>query len=332
MRTTLLYDKPFVLTMVLCFGSIGGIRTVESLLAERKEYFIKLILDSGVRHPITPKEIREFNKVIDKVYLTTSREADACTSPYIAKYLYDRAKSLVGTATKLLYSGQGIDLDGQLPDAFSNKAILEIIIVNKMPYVFKFPFHPDYDHLISKDYEFCRIITDKIEGTLPHGLVNYQHFQITTTNNRVISGSISPLYVLSMNKLHYPVSEGLLVTMCNRLVPAISAVHRCKYVIGDIKPSNLFMDSNGNIDIGDFGGATPIGTPFIETSQEYAPIELVESNCAVPTMDWMCLINSLFEMRDLPKGKSCNAIIELVGSLQESLLKDMLNTILSHFK
>jgi serine/threonine protein kinase len=304
-------------------GGLSNVRTAGEILADKRNYFISLIRKAGVKMPVTKKENEEFDKVMDKLYFTYSQQADSCTSPHIAKFLYDRVKRIPGTATKLMYAEQGLDLDVLLPNVFSNKAILQIIFYKNVPHVFKYPTTKDYHYSIVRDYNFCNTIKERNNGILPEGLVYYQPFSITTTNNEEISGSISQLYVLSMNNLSYPVSEQLLVHMCNRLVPAIRAVHQCGFVINDIKPSNIFMHSNGNVDIGDFGAATPVGTSLIEISYEYAPMELVESNIAIPTMDWMCLINSLLEMRNLPKRDSCENIIESVTSLSESHLKDV---------
>ena len=56
------------------------------------------------------------------------------------------------------------------------------------------------------------------------------------------------------------------------------------YVFNDLKPDNIYIDSAGDIDIGDFGGVTKIGAAFIEISDYiwflliYLRIPLVDKN------------------------------------------------------
>jgi hypothetical protein len=98
----------------------------------------------------------DFLRIIDKVYMISPEQGNNCVSPNTAKFLYARAKAMVGTATRLEATMLGIDLDGLLPGVFSNKAILELVIKDGIPYVFKFAIDVQFQKSIDMDFEACQ--------------------------------------------------------------------------------------------------------------------------------------------------------------------------------
>jgi hypothetical protein len=70
-------------------------------------------------------------------------------------------------------------------------------------------------------------------------------------------GIIMPSYSCSLEEIPRPISEDYAVTLLNRLAPAIDFIHVKKWLHGDIKPSNIFIDSLGKSWLGDYGSSKP---------------------------------------------------------------------------
>ena len=82
--------------------------------------------------------------------------------------------------------------------------------------------------------------------------------------------------------------------MCTRISAALHVIHCRGWIVGDIKqPSNLFIDSNGEIDMGAFGGAVPLGDHLKEYSPDYLPADLLGP--ATILMDYACLVGTVLE-------------------------------------
>jgi serine/threonine protein kinase len=105
-------------------------------------------------------------------------------------------------------------------------------------------------------------------------------------------------------------------------------VHNQDLSINDIKPDNMYMDGQGNVDIGDFGGVTKIGEGFRETTQNYIPQDMYESNVAIPAVDYMCLINSIIEMSGGRIGGNVKQLREAVDRVNNQNVRNRLLTML----
>jgi serine/threonine protein kinase len=137
---------------------------------------------------------------------------------------------------------------------------------------------------------------------------------------------------LSLNKLSPPLSDFLLTSIANRVCSTIAAVHERGFIINDIKPDNLYMDEQGNVDIGDFGGVTRVGERFNETTQPYIPTDLYESNLAIPAVDYMCLINSILELSGVRlNAGTCLQVREIVQNVVNTRVRDSLVSIFAKF-
>lgn len=98
--------------------------------------------------------------------------------------------------------------------------------------------------------------------------------------------------------LDAPTSEslGLLLERCSQLARILSAVHRVRHegtalIHRDVKPENVFLDSRGDLVLGDFGGALAVdgfeavelavfGTPM------WAPFDQILPGKAIPDPTW----------------------------------------------
>ena len=135
---------------------------------------------------------------------------------------------------------------------------------------------------------------------------------------------------MSMNELTPPLPPNLVLKMCKRISKVLDVVHGLGWIIADIKPSNLFMASNGDIDLGDFGGAVPIGEHIREYTSDYLPEELLGD--ATVTVDFVCLTAtalSMLEVNYRPNSTSVEGLkktVELVSNIE---VKELLLRFLS---
>ncbi len=298
--------------------------------AGRREAFEALVHDSGIA-PTSTRGIKEFKRIVDLVFLHTLNEAINCTSSSIAKFLYDRANCVMTSSTRLQCVNAGIDLDGLLPNAFSNKAILQLLAIQGVPFVFKYPSDMMHQGSIAKDFTFCQMITDANEGVFPEGLVEYERFTLSDSSRRSVVGSISKIYAFSLNKWVKPMSSEFIVKVLNRLVRTLESVHSLGFVINDLKPDNIYMNSEGCADIGDFGGAAHIGDPISESTFGFILPEFFESNVSVAAVDWICLINSTFDLMNMQKGDTVAHVTSLLGAIPATYadVRDILRDVLS---
>ena len=91
----------------------------------------------------------------------------------------------------------------------------------------------------------------------------------------------------------------------------------------DLKPDNMYMSSNGDIDIGDFGGALEIGETIIEYTPDYLPEDI--QSIALPKVDLICLVTSILKMKKIPfDTKSVEYVKSAVDKLDKSDLQSFL--------
>ena len=311
------------------FPTVGqSVFTVGQELMKKREYFSELVLNSGVAPPSNNMEKKKFDNVVDKVFLQFSVEATSCVNPSVAQYIFNRAKALIGTATRMHVSSLGlmVDLDGLLPGAFSNKSILELVVKEGVPCVFKFATDSQFQDSIDRDIHYSTVFKNI------SGLVVYERFTIPkSVSEHYYCGSISKVYVFSLNKLStFPLSPLLLKKIIFTVSNTFKRVHGLGYVFNDLKPDNIYMDSNGDIDIGDFGGVTEIGKAFLEITVEYIPADLVSSNTSIPLVDKMCLVNTVLQLSNCSfGGETCKENISRVKNIQSEEVRLCLMEIFS---
>lgn len=181
-----------------------------------------------------------------------------CNSPEKAADLYWLCRNRITTRvqTSYLHTKQ-IAFDGYLTHTVG-PCNFERIIKDSESYIFKYPKSPD-DELAAaacqRDTAFCELMTNLFGSDVPAGLVHYTQLNVprSTRGDSVAIGSISKVYDFSMDQFSGAVPDVVLVSMLSRLSVTLDLVHSVGYVIGDVKPGNLFF-SRDHVDIGDFGG------------------------------------------------------------------------------
>jgi serine/threonine protein kinase len=130
--------------------------------------------------------------------------------------------------------------------------------------------------------------------------VQKSHFQIAVDKCfryyfSEIQACISSHYCLTLRALTYPLPYAFVHTTGERLLEAINKVSDIGFSINDVKPENVYLDSAGNVDIGDFGGYSAFGDRIVEYTPEYLCEELI--NTPVTKMnDRMCLVATLLAL------------------------------------
>jgi len=255
-----------------------------------RQELIRYLKDGGI-----DVQKSHFQIAVDKCFRYYFSEIQACTSVDMAKSIWQKANRRAGTKTRLLSSDENVILDGDVPRAESNKAFFEFVVVESIPFVFKFPQSEDVDcmKLILKDVEFSNIIKNHYGQV--KGFVYYSLLSVPRGDGSCITGSISSHYCLTLRALTYPLPYAFVHTTGERLLEAINKVSDIGFSINDVKPENVYLDSAGNVDIGDFGGYSAFGDRIVEYTPEYLCEELI--NTPVTMMnDRMCLVATLLAL------------------------------------
>ena len=302
---------------------------VDFLLQLRFEYE-KLLQDAGVLKGITRRDLNRYNATVNKVFEQFRKEVESCHDCFVAKSYYDRCANFIGASTILnLVETKELVIDGPLHNAFSNKAHLQRVILKGKPFIFKYPLdltnHIQVDSVM-RDVAFSEMLRGESGENIFPGLVQYYRFQCTT-NGLTVAGSISPIYVMSLNELNAPLPKNMILNMCQRIRTALDVIHHHGWIVGDIKPSNLFIASNGEIDIGDFGGAVPLKSELKEYSPDYLPADLIGP--AKILVDYACLVVTVLEMIvGRPSISNLDALKASVSLVSDYEIRDMLTNYL----
>lgn len=245
--------------------------------------------------------------------------------------LYKRAEKFAPTSLQIKYRNEhNIVFDGPVPGAFSSKAFLDRIFINNQLKVFKFPLTDDLQQqqAINRDTLFCERYTTHEKFTTLEGVVPYEPFRYDLSDGTIVSGSVSPAYIMSLADFTSAFSFQSALIMCQRILDTIKRVHSCGLVINDIKPANIYMAQNGLVDIADFGGFCEIGQSLsdVEITVGYIPEDLISQIIAIPSIDFMCLVASILEIVKAasPEPRSTATLRSIVVGLTEGDLKSLL--------
>lgn len=83
------------------------------------------------------------------------------------------------------------------------------------------------------------------------------HTKIGSAVKLFNQGIIMPSYACTLHEIPKPISNEYALKLLNRLAPAISFIHDKKWLHGDVKSSNIFIDSAGLAWLGDYGSSQP---------------------------------------------------------------------------
>jgi serine/threonine protein kinase len=296
-----------------------------------REGYEQLLKKAGVTQGVGFRDLKRYKATVNKVFEQFGKEVATCHDEEVAKSYFDKCKNFAGTSTILaLVDDKELVIDGVLSNAFSNKAVLQRVVLKGHPYVFKYPLDRTDESQKSSilcDISFSELLTERAGGKPLVGIVPYTRFEIVA-NGSTVFGSLSPIYVMSLNELHAPLPKKFILNLCNRVLTALDFIHLQGWIVGDIKPSNLFLASNGDIDIGDFGGAVRFSSSLREYSYEYLPLDL-HGLPATLKVDYACLVVTILEMmKARPSYLTLEGLRQKVNILADLDIKDLLVSLL----
>ena len=126
--------------------------------------------------------------------------------------------------------------------------------------VFKYAQSADavQEEFIYNDVHFANILTQKYNNQFFRRFVKYTAFTIHKAGSAAtVSGSLSLHYPLTLHALaSRSLPADCILSIGQQVFDSISQVHSIDYSISDIKPSNLFIRSDGHI----YASQTMVGT------------------------------------------------------------------------
>ena len=189
---------------------------------------------------------------------------------------------------------------------------------------------------ILKDVEFTELITNRIDQSV-HQLkvVSYKNLQLPRfkSGGEEQRGSVSVFYVETLAALaNRNVPLEIFMKIYNTVWITIKTLHQHKIVIGDIRPSNIFLDMEGYPWIGDFGGFIDMSRPLQpddirEYSSKYLPVEYQPQQREPCYMiDICCFLSTMLEIVGVSFGEleTYNELVTYIKNLSPGVVRDLL--------
>mmetsp|Transcript_10665 Transcript_10665/g.14610 ORF Transcript_10665/g.14610 Transcript_10665/m.14610 type:complete len:333 (+) Transcript_10665:89-1087(+) len=250
--------------------------------------FFELLKRSDVKKPS--------EKVLNKVRKYFASQALLVTTPQQARDLYFDAADIPDTTTReQLRTHKKLWLDGPLNPSNESRSKLFFAFFEGIPKVLKFPPVQAAKH----EAEISKILgDDAVKNSLVAPITEW--IIDRTAGQPAQLALLMPIYPCTLEQVPNPIPENYAMKCGMQIEIAIKFMHSKAYAHLDIKPSNIFLDNNGDFFLGDFGAATKFGDPIIESSELYFPSDLPK--VASQIADYYLLIATLLEKMNIPFG------------------------------
>jgi serine/threonine protein kinase len=130
---------------------------------------------------------------------------------------------------------------------------------DKLPKVLKIPQYQDkvlhecslYES-ISKDSEAAQAL-----ALVPVRILKLSGHYVSMHSpcKALTCGILMPPYVCTLSDIPKPISESTALEIINRIGSALQFINQKKWLHGDVKPSNIFVDYHGDFWLGDYGSS-----------------------------------------------------------------------------
>jgi len=309
---------------------------VQSFIEERKKFvekFVSILSEAAVVRNDNNKV--KFDKVIGLITQKRYEEMARIASPESASALYNYFATFT-TRTLSQLNAEGITVDGELAGAVSTSCSFRIVAQHGNPSfvkVFKFATDPNDEKAtedVARDAKACVLLREKNHGTLPDGIVNYEAYVLTTADKRVIVGTLSKIYPLTLDKFNGHIAPALLLQWLTRLYDIIKSVHKLQLVFCDIKPGNLFLSNKNELFVGDLETLTAAGNNFTKYTAEFIPNKFINDQVACYEIDWYCFLTTALELvQRRPRVVSISSISKAIGNLEISIVGEEIPRLLN---
>ena len=253
--------------------------------------------------------------------------------------LYDDVAKIPRSKTRaMVLQNYDIIIDGVMMVPGIQTALFLRAFEHGVPKVIKVPH-------VSKAIKECRFFEEhglsaetKNVALVPVAILSLEgnHMDIDDIQS-IKSGILMPAYpctLSSLCNLGTPFDADKVIVFLDRLAGAVSFMHDCKWLHGDIKPSNIFMDWQGCVWLGDYGSSVPYqelhqftgGTPLYQ-------VEEVTASLNPYFFDVIGIVLSILELLGKSLGKhntvvSLSEIEKIISELKASPIKDRLTSLL----
>lgn len=237
--------------------------------------------------------------IINRCQLKYYNEMRVVTNHAMANDLYQRVSRSIGTTTKVSFNQEhendDVIVDGPVPDAESDHSLFQFVFIRKKLMVFKYPIDNSVTSLglqsIQRDVAFSRQLCNEFGPVeCSKRFVLYQSFKVL-----VYDGNVSQYFPMTLGKLSVPLPIRHVIHWGKQVYGGIKMAHSIRHSINDIKPSNLYLDADGNCYIADYGAVTKFGEYPTAFTSNYLPSELHQTRTS-ELNDKYCLIATMLQL------------------------------------
>ena len=202
-----------------------------------------------------------------------------CTTTEHALNVLELAAAVLHSHTKAVVRMAGVIVDGMMPVEGVQSAMFFYAFKDCTPHVLKVLtrqrsaaaecqlWHDVRCHMASGGV-FCVPVT-RLEL---HGEHVVQLSGGKTDSTALREGVLMPRYACTLSNIPPPMEAAWAVRVLSRMSSSLHAVHLAGWVHGDVKPSNIFIDFEGNAWLGDYGSSCRVselseytgGTPMFQ--------------------------------------------------------------------
>ena len=260
------------------------------------------------------------------------------TDPDSASKLYGSVEQIPQTATRAkVYRDTNVKIDGEMlvPNCQDGTIFLHAF-ENNLPRVLKIP--SDKARAVAE----CNMYNTVCAGgaTNNFALVPVRYISLDEGSRhtkgfspkRVLTGGIlMPSYACTLDSIPVPISKDYALAIFDRLAPAIDHIHLHRWFHGDIKPSNIFIGTDGQLWLGDYGSSAQydaVLTSFHGGTTRYQCSDCLAKAGTLLRFDKLGLIISILEKsnviywgadKDKKDCYSYSHIKETVAALDERI-------------
>lgn len=186
--------------------------------------------------------------------------------------LYEEARDMPGFTTTGALFRSGISLGEPADLSFSSSASYffpATEVDTGKPLVLKQPRFRFRELEVCQEFKLAEVDMD-------FPLVQSEYRTIQIREGTLEKGKREQLHVLVMPRfagsLATPIrklSSKCIFTNCQRIITAINWIHQRGYVHMDVKEANIFISTNGNWHLGDFGSCVRLDRPIVSYTRWY---------------------------------------------------------------
>ena len=242
------------------------------------------------------------------------RRLDVIEDQQDALEMYQDAQRTFGTSTKnnIIASHGDLKINGEFEIPQESSSMFYLAWAAGVPCILKFP---DTAAVARHESNVCAQITDPRK----RNLVDLELIQFHNLPPRHASQNCAlkmPRYTSTLHSCAQGLELGILFQRAAIAVyDGLGAMHTANYCHLDVKPGNIFIDSSGQVYLGDFDAALNIGQTVTRTTPTFLPREMAVLQVrgllvATPAVDFGMLACTLMYMLD-PNYHSSPSVVEL---------------------